>query len=375
MGGWLTGRARGWESVASSADGEKLVAAARHAVGFTNGLFTSADSGTTWIEHLGGSRMFWTVLTSSADGEELVAAASLADGFTSGLFTSADSRATWTTRMADNPGVVTSIASSSDGARLVAATGSRIFTSTDSGVTWAERMSTLDPTQAWLAVASSYDGTRLMAAAASLIRTSTDGGASRATQTQDEVPFGLASSGDGARLVGLFADGSIRTSTDGFRGREATFFGVTNRVVEATGFGGAVVRFSVGASNLCLPSVPVSISPASGSFFPVGVTTVYCGVHLGSTIQYATFTVTVTPRPEDFAKLTGGRLVANRAFWGSFTGTPGGSYTVLTAPDLGYPAEAWKKLGLAAEISPGFFEFLDTDAMKYPQRFYRLSWP
>ena len=60
---------RGWQSIASSADGLKLVAAD----GFT-GILTSTDSGATWVTNK-APNMDWLAVASSTEGDQLVALA------------------------------------------------------------------------------------------------------------------------------------------------------------------------------------------------------------------------------------------------------------------------------------------------------------
>ncbi|MCK6539047.1 MAG: HYR domain-containing protein [Anaerolineales bacterium] len=65
--------------------------------------------------------------------------------------------------------------------------------------------------------------------------------------------------------------------------------------VEATGPSGAVVAFSPTANDAADGSVPVTCSPASGSAFALGVTTVNCSASDSSgNIAYGSFNVTVT---------------------------------------------------------------------------------
>jgi len=71
-------------SVASSADGTKLVAVA----GFSGHIFTSSDSGATWTQT--GTPQDWMSVASSANGTKLVAVGE------SGISTSSDSGVTWT---------------------------------------------------------------------------------------------------------------------------------------------------------------------------------------------------------------------------------------------------------------------------------------
>jgi large repetitive protein len=71
--------------------------------------------------------------------------------------------------------------------------------------------------------------------------------------------------------------------------------GLHDRVVQATGPGGAVVTFEVTASDVVDRDVTVECSPASGSQFPNGNTTVRCSAEddHGNTAS-GSFTVTVT---------------------------------------------------------------------------------
>jgi len=116
-----------WNSVASSADGTKLVAAGGgYPCRFDCGLelfpiYTSADSGVTWTPTSTPNNT-WSSAACSADGTKLVAAASGLGG--DGLiYTSPDSGASWMPINLAVPGYpVVAVASSADGGKLVAAT-------------------------------------------------------------------------------------------------------------------------------------------------------------------------------------------------------------------------------------------------------------
>ena len=106
-----------WESVASSADGARLVAAA-----YPGQLYTSTDSGATWTARASSTN--WNSVASSADGTKL-----LATTFGGPLYTSSDSGQTWTPRASNQ--IWSSVASATDGAKLAAAVnGGQIYTST-----------------------------------------------------------------------------------------------------------------------------------------------------------------------------------------------------------------------------------------------------
>jgi hypothetical protein len=137
---------RDWSSVASSADGTRLVACV-----LPGQLYTSRDSGVTWTPR--ESSRSWKSVASSADGTKLVACVGGGQGLTS-----TDSGTTWTVRAGAFD--LVDVASSADGTKLVAGRfGGQLYTSTDSGVTWTARESN----RQWRDVASSADGTRLMA--------------------------------------------------------------------------------------------------------------------------------------------------------------------------------------------------------------------
>jgi hypothetical protein len=161
-----------WGSIASSADGNKLVAAS----GFpyydgienpnsTNAIYTSTDSGATWTQTKAPTNT-WSSVASSADGSKLVAAV----GYPSKgvIYTSIDSGANWLSNSAPYaPDGWQSVASSADGVTLVAVEGDSMLVSvsTNSGATWS---SNTIPNTFLLSVASSADGNKLMAGSAGI---------------------------------------------------------------------------------------------------------------------------------------------------------------------------------------------------------------
>jgi len=159
-----------WSCVASSAGGTRLVATALRAdVNDSPGsIYTSSDSGATWVRTTAPSN-YWRCVASSADGTQLTAGSSLdfAQGNQFGLiYRSTDSGATWTATSAPTNNWV-SIAASADGSRLIAAPGGYgtfdlIYISTNSGQSWQPAGA---PTNSWMCVASSAEGTTLVAAA------------------------------------------------------------------------------------------------------------------------------------------------------------------------------------------------------------------
>lgn len=132
-----------WSSIASSADGTKLVATAQ-----SSGIFISTNSGITWARS-GAPNENWQAVASSSDGTKLVAATYGGYGTSTegGIYASTDSGNTW-----NKTGAPTffdgryndvyswqAIASSSDAAKFAAVVyGGPVFTSQNSGATWAQ---------------------------------------------------------------------------------------------------------------------------------------------------------------------------------------------------------------------------------------------
>jgi hypothetical protein len=198
-----------WTSIASSADGTKLVATTDG-----NSIYISTDSGATWAATptLQGR---WSSVASSADGTKLVASLYEVPGNCYGaIYTSTDSGASWTQITILPPAfwslpLWTSVSSSADGTKLVAASDAWIYNSTNAGTTWT---SNLVQYASWPSVASSADGTKLVAGLG-WIYTSADSGT---TWTQTSAPgwsqWWVASSADGARLVAAAEGGLVYTS-------------------------------------------------------------------------------------------------------------------------------------------------------------------
>jgi hypothetical protein len=136
-----------WISVASSADGNKLIALSQFS------YYTSTNAGNTWTSN-GIPSVTWTSVASSADGNKLVAAVDVAG--THHIFTSTDSGSTWITNNA-SVSRTTAVASSADGATLAEVEPYWIWLSTNSGVSWTSN----NGTGFWHGVATSADGTKL----------------------------------------------------------------------------------------------------------------------------------------------------------------------------------------------------------------------
>jgi photosystem II stability/assembly factor-like uncharacterized protein len=191
--------------VASSADGNKLVAVVN-----AGGVYTSSDSGNTWIQTKARTNN-WFAVASSADGSMLVA---VADG--GGIYSSSDSGNSWTTNNVLNL-YWGSVASSADGQVLIACSHNygcptacpHICISRDSGTNWTPE------TVAGLFSACSSDGTKLALAGYGFIFSSTNAGVTWIPRNSLRVNWsGVASSADGSKLVAVAYGGGIYTSSD-----------------------------------------------------------------------------------------------------------------------------------------------------------------
>jgi hypothetical protein len=206
-----------WTSMACSGDGNKLIAAANGGVGpgpyyiiAPGSIYISTNSGVTWTQATNAPTADWTSVASSADGNRLTAAAS-----GGGIWRSVDSGFTWLQTGALSNNWV-SVASSADGKKLNAL--ARVFpppdfyTSSDSGNNWTTNAS---PYDRWVAIASSADGNKLVACGAlGTVLASTNSGKSWRINTINSGSLsGVATSADGGRLL-LAGSGGIYLSVN-----------------------------------------------------------------------------------------------------------------------------------------------------------------
>ena len=215
-------------SVASSADGTKLVAAT-----FIGQIYTSTDSGVSWTAR--ESTRNWYSVASSADGTKLVAVV-----YQGRIYTSTDSGVSWTARESNQRGW-SSVASSADGTKLVAATfQGQIYTSTDYGVNWSLATNSVRQTSnngsSLAPVAMSSDGSTIIAgyrfgSAGGYVYTSRDFGVTWAPSLTDQNRqwFGVTSSADGSKLVVVGPGHQIYTSAS----PKGVVLGIKSRIYNA----------------------------------------------------------------------------------------------------------------------------------------------
>lgn len=189
-----------WQAAASSADGTKLYAAV------TGGsLYFSTNSGSSWAVISSAPATTWSSIASSADGTHLAGGTSAGAlyNFWNGVLVFGHSLGVG----------VTSVASSANGTNLVAATrGGNLYVSQNAGSTWT----TVGIGANWSAVASSADGSRLAAAITNgtIYISSNFGSTWSPTSAPTKGWDSIASSADGSKLVAVAAQGGIYTSSN-----------------------------------------------------------------------------------------------------------------------------------------------------------------
>ena len=192
-----------WESVASSSDGNKLVAAAANA-----GIYNSANSGLTWTK-AASSPTGADGVASSADGTKLVGVFNNG-GNGGGIFTSINSGGSWQNTGPGN-GNWYSVASSADGSHLVAVVnGGGIYVSASYGQsgTWTAQATIRN----WYSVASSADGSHLAAVVKGGSIYTNSGTSWVAASATSQNWVSVASSADGSKLAAVTLGGGIYTS-------------------------------------------------------------------------------------------------------------------------------------------------------------------
>ncbi len=145
-------------SLTYSTDGTTIAGGDAENVNF---IAVSTDSGDTWNRHIVPRGGQWSSIASSADGTKLVAGSNDHDeDHDFGVYTSTDSGTTWTpTSVLAKQGY---LASSANGDIIALATyNGYIYTSSNGGSTWIEEVGSGQ--RQWKGIASSADGTKFIA--------------------------------------------------------------------------------------------------------------------------------------------------------------------------------------------------------------------
>ena len=218
-----------WTSIASSADGTKVVAAE----GSPGQIYVSSDAGANWTATTVPSD-YWTCVASSADGTKLVAVSCAPNYYGGQIRTSTNSGEDWISNSPPsgfNLGI--SVASSADGRKLAmvsfnsdSGTFTAMCISTNSGFSWTVPSQPYNLSSSWNSVASSADGTKLVATdgyyddvnyvyVGHIFRSIDSGLTWSATSVPATIEYGpIACSADGAHLVAASSDGRLYTSTN-----------------------------------------------------------------------------------------------------------------------------------------------------------------
>ncbi len=220
-----------WNNVACSADGTRMAVVA----GF-DGIYVSTNSGGAWfLTTLPAHFQYWSSVAFSANGKKVAAAASSAVNGAE-IYISTNSGVDWTPTSA--PSSISNywpvVVSSADGCKLAAISQvedssenvtSSIYISINSGATWVQVNA---PNEQWNYIAISADGTKLIAGVgyASLFLTSTNCGADWISNNFEGVDE-IVSSADQTKLAGV----KIEFIKSGFK------FLTTNQVVRSTDSG------------------------------------------------------------------------------------------------------------------------------------------
>jgi alpha-tubulin suppressor-like RCC1 family protein len=234
---------RSWQRVASSSDGTKLAA-----VVYNGSVWTSSDSGETWIERPASGARFWSDIASSADGTKLVALA-----YPGGVWTSTDSGLTWTERTNAGYRNWGAVASNADGTVIVASwNDGSISVSHDSGLNWS--VSSIPSNFGWWrALASNADGTRLYGVEwCGGVWESKDSGSSWARNESfpTKTWYSIAVNADGSKIIaGSWAAECWGTPTDGKISLATSlnkFTQTGSATIQGGGYVGSVVKAQVG---------------------------------------------------------------------------------------------------------------------------------
>jgi alpha-tubulin suppressor-like RCC1 family protein len=113
--------------------------------------------------------------------------------------------------------------------------------------------------------------------------------------------------------------------------------------------------------------------PVEASTNPLAASQRFARVVSGS---YAAHTLALVAAPPALPIILSELQTMSRgSFRFIFTGTPGGSFGVLTATNPALPLDNWTLLTGLTEVLPGQFQFSDPDATNSPRRFYRIRSP
>ena len=220
----------GWFDIAMSSDGQKIIASDYP----SQRIFISSDWGISWQVHLEGLPV--AGVTSSSDGTNL------AVGIVGGdIFTSSDSGQTWVDRTNSGSRLWVSLSSSYDGSTIIAGiVGAGVYLSRDYGQTWSQQ--TWLGEGPWLALASNNEGSKIIVGSF--------GGSYLSTYLRVPIPSTLRSltpatiSMDQNEIT--CSSGTLLYSSEGHGAEPAVLTSASFRLVSSTGV--AATSSSMGTS-------------------------------------------------------------------------------------------------------------------------------
>ena len=220
----------GWFDIAMSSDGQKIIASDYP----SQRIFISSDWGISWQVHLEGLPV--AGVTSSSDGTNL------AVGIVGGdIFTSSDSGQTWVDRTNSGSRLWVSLSSSYDGSTIIAGiVGAGVYLSRDYGQTWSQQ--TWLGEGPWLALASNNEGSKIIVGSF--------GGSYLSTYLRVPIPSTLRSltpatiSMDQNEIT--CSSGTLLYSSEGHSAEPAVLTSASFRLVSSTGV--AATSSSMGTS-------------------------------------------------------------------------------------------------------------------------------
>ena len=209
-------------NITTSSDGLKLAVTSDNSTGLSSGyIYTSSDGGITWSERTNAGTRAWKAIASSSDGVYLSAVANNHGNSNSYIYTSTDSGVTWTERTSIGSHTWGNIASSSDGSKLVVTdfdeggSGGYVYTSVDSGATWTAQ--TAAGLHIWTSLSTSSSGDIIYLTDYNSVYKSTDSGETWTINNDDFYNLGLkiiTSSADGSKLAVTNSNHVLSVSID-----------------------------------------------------------------------------------------------------------------------------------------------------------------
>lgn len=106
---------------------------------------------------------------------------------------------------------------------------------------------------------------------------------------------------------------------------------------------------------------------------PSGIVLIACGVSYTFGTYLSSTELFLPPVPPTTIVLANPTRLPNGTFVFAFTNAAGATFTALATTNLALPRANWTTLGAVTEISPGTFQFSDSQAAANPQRFYAVK--